>query len=201
MAGAGVVEPDYEPTEFNLEGDATAATGTGLLERSRLDAFTHARLWRNPCGFAARFISWAGTTVWNLLEIIFDVVKPGAMGYVKRTGAALKGILKNPIPFVGNLAKAAKLGFPAVALTDRNGRFMINFPDGGGRYLLRTSFLGKADAVEVIVEDVVVVEEGHGARPDVGLRPVGVECVPGARVRQIAASIRYPIAPWPSHRW
>ena len=27
----------------------------GLLGRHRLDAFTHARLWRNPCGFAARF--------------------------------------------------------------------------------------------------------------------------------------------------
>ena len=32
-------------------------TGTGaeLLGRHRLDAFTHARLWRNPCGFSARF--------------------------------------------------------------------------------------------------------------------------------------------------
>ena len=35
--------------------EATAGTGTELLGRSRLDAFTHARLWRNPCGFAARF--------------------------------------------------------------------------------------------------------------------------------------------------
>jgi DNA-binding MarR family transcriptional regulator len=26
-----------------------------MLGRHRLDAFTHARLWRNPCGFAARF--------------------------------------------------------------------------------------------------------------------------------------------------
>ena len=26
-----------------------------MLGRYRLDAFTHARLWRNPCGFAARF--------------------------------------------------------------------------------------------------------------------------------------------------
>jgi len=26
-----------------------------LLGRHRLDAFTHARLWRTPCGFAARF--------------------------------------------------------------------------------------------------------------------------------------------------
>lgn len=33
----------------------TADTGTGLLGRHRLDAFTHARLWRNPCGFSARF--------------------------------------------------------------------------------------------------------------------------------------------------
>ncbi|MGL4440429.1 MAG: MarR family winged helix-turn-helix transcriptional regulator [Bosea sp. (in: a-proteobacteria)] len=30
-------------------------TGADLLARQRLDAFTHARLWKNPCGFAARF--------------------------------------------------------------------------------------------------------------------------------------------------
>ena len=35
--------------------EITAGAGTELLERSRLDAFTHARLWRNTCGFAARF--------------------------------------------------------------------------------------------------------------------------------------------------
>lgn len=29
--------------------------GADLLARQRLDAFTHARLWKNPCGFAARF--------------------------------------------------------------------------------------------------------------------------------------------------
>ena len=29
--------------------------GADLIERHRLDDFTHARLWRNPCGFAARF--------------------------------------------------------------------------------------------------------------------------------------------------
>src|SRR5262249_14099093 len=61
--------------------------------------------------FIGRFISWAGNAVWNLLEIIFDVVSPGALGYVKKTGAALKSILKNPLPFVGNLIKAAKTGF------------------------------------------------------------------------------------------
>src|SRR6185503_11356530 len=43
--------------------------------------------------------------------IIFDVVSPGAWGYIQKTGAALKSILQNPLPFVGNLVKAAKLGF------------------------------------------------------------------------------------------
>jgi MarR family transcriptional regulator, temperature-dependent positive regulator of motility len=34
---------------------ANPASGAEMLGRHRLDAFTHARLWRNPCGFAARF--------------------------------------------------------------------------------------------------------------------------------------------------
>jgi hypothetical protein len=62
-------------------------------------------------GFLEQFGTWAGNTIWNLLEIIFDVVSPGALGYIKKTGAALKNILKNPLPFVGNLVKSAKLGF------------------------------------------------------------------------------------------
>lgn len=62
-------------------------------------------------GFIGNFFSWAANAVWNLLEIIFDVVSPGALGYIKKTGSALKSILKNPLPFVGNLVKAAKLGF------------------------------------------------------------------------------------------
>jgi hypothetical protein len=62
-------------------------------------------------GFLEDFISWAGTTTLNLLEIICDVISPGAFSYIKKTGAALKSILKNPLPFVGNLVKAAKLGF------------------------------------------------------------------------------------------
>ena len=62
-------------------------------------------------GIVGDFFSWGVRTVWNLLEIVFDVVKPGAMGYVKKAGAALKSILKNPLPFVKNLAAAARLGF------------------------------------------------------------------------------------------
>lgn len=60
---------------------------------------------------AGEFIIWGLKTSWSLLEIIFDVVKPGLMVYIKKTGAALKSIIKNPLPFVGNLVKAAKLGF------------------------------------------------------------------------------------------
>ena len=62
-------------------------------------------------GFLGRFITWAGNALWNLLEIIFDVVSPTALMYIKRTGAALKSILKNPLPFMGNLVKAGKQGF------------------------------------------------------------------------------------------
>ncbi|HRJ70080.1 MAG TPA: MarR family transcriptional regulator [Beijerinckiaceae bacterium] len=34
---------------------AAAQASAAMLSRERLDAFTHARLWQNPCGFAARF--------------------------------------------------------------------------------------------------------------------------------------------------
>jgi len=71
---------------------------------------------------AGDFISWGLNTIWNLLEIVFDVVKPGLMGYIKKTGPALKNILKNPMPFLGNLVKAAKLGF-------------TNFADNIGNHL------------------------------------------------------------------
>ena len=73
-------------------------------------------------GFFSSFVNWAGKTIWDLLEIIFDVVSPGALGYIKKTGSALKSILKNPLPFVGNLVKAAKLGF-------------MNFADNFGGHL------------------------------------------------------------------
>jgi hypothetical protein len=44
---------------------------------------------------------------------------------VQRTGAALKSILKNPLPFVGNLVRAAKLGF-----TNFAGRFLTHLKAG-----------------------------------------------------------------------
>jgi hypothetical protein len=62
-------------------------------------------------GFVVQFASWAGKAVWTLLELVFEVVSPGTLIYLKKTGAALMSILKNPLPFVRNLVRAAKLGF------------------------------------------------------------------------------------------
>ena len=47
-----------EPNQTTAETtgpDHHAGLGAELLGRHRLDVFTHTRLWRNPCGFAARF--------------------------------------------------------------------------------------------------------------------------------------------------
>lgn len=61
-------------------------------------------------GFATRFFDWAGSTIWDLLEIIFSVVAPGVLVYLKKARAAFKKILENPIGFIGNLVKAATQG-------------------------------------------------------------------------------------------
>ncbi|UGU16058.1 DUF4157 domain-containing protein [Sinomicrobium kalidii] len=64
---------------------------------------------------AGRFISWAAGTVLDLLEILFSVVAPGVMPYIKKAKGAFATILQNPIAFVGNLIKAAKQGFQQFA--------------------------------------------------------------------------------------
>jgi hypothetical protein len=38
-------------------------------------------------------------------------------------------------------------------ITDANGRYMILFPDGGGRYLLRVTFIGMAEVVRAVVRE------------------------------------------------
>jgi hypothetical protein len=65
--------------------------------------------------FIGDFIKWAGNAVWKLLEIIFEVVAPKAIPYLKKAADSFKIILKNPIGFVGNLVKAGKLGFETFA--------------------------------------------------------------------------------------
>ncbi|MGD0931622.1 MAG: DUF4157 domain-containing protein [Candidatus Korobacteraceae bacterium] len=61
--------------------------------------------------FLGNFTSWAGGKIWDLLQIIFEVVAPAAMPYLKKVGVAFKGILQNPMGFVRNLVAGAKLGF------------------------------------------------------------------------------------------
>ncbi|MGD0939028.1 MAG: DUF4157 domain-containing protein [Terracidiphilus sp.] len=60
--------------------------------------------------FLVNFISWAGGKVWDLLQLIFEVVAPAVMPYLKKVGAAFKNILKHPLDFVRHLIAAAKLG-------------------------------------------------------------------------------------------
>lgn len=66
-------------------------------------------------GIAGEFGSWALGQVVSLLEILFSVVAPGVLPYLKKAKGAFVTILKNPIGFVGNLARAAKLGFQRFA--------------------------------------------------------------------------------------
>lgn len=64
---------------------------------------------------AGDFISWGLNQVISLLEIIFSVVAPGVMPYIKKAQAAFTTIVKNPIGFVGNLVRAGKQGFQMFA--------------------------------------------------------------------------------------
>ncbi len=61
-------------------------------------------------GFLVNFVSWAGGKVWDLLQIIFEVVAPAVMPYLRKVGAAFKSILKNPLAFVRHLIAAGILG-------------------------------------------------------------------------------------------
>jgi hypothetical protein len=61
--------------------------------------------------FVLDFGKWALNTVLDLLEILFSVVAPGVMPYIKKAQTAFSTILKDPIGFVGNLVKAGKQGF------------------------------------------------------------------------------------------
>jgi Domain of unknown function (DUF4157)/Novel toxin 15 len=73
------------------------------------------KIGRAFAGFVGQFISWAGQTIWDLLEIIFAVLAPSVLVYLKKAKSAFKTILKNPIGFIGNLVRAGKLGFQKFA--------------------------------------------------------------------------------------
>jgi hypothetical protein len=50
-------------------------------------------------------------------------------------------------------AVSAETEITRSVLTDNNGRYMILFPDGGGRYLLRFTFIGMAEVVRAVVRE------------------------------------------------
>jgi hypothetical protein len=62
-------------------------------------------------GFFGSFLSWAGAQVMSLLQIIFEVVAPGVMPYIRRAAGAFTSIIRNPVGFVGNLVRAGIQGF------------------------------------------------------------------------------------------
>jgi hypothetical protein len=62
-------------------------------------------------GFAGRFFSWALQQVLSLLQIIFEVVAPGAVPYIQKARGAFNEIIRNPVKFIGNLVRAGKAGF------------------------------------------------------------------------------------------
>jgi hypothetical protein len=68
------------------------------------------RVGRVFAGFLARFREWGSRTVWDLLEIVFSVLVPGAMTHLRKAAAAFRSILADPVRFVGNLVRAGLLG-------------------------------------------------------------------------------------------
>jgi hypothetical protein len=74
-----------------------------------------AKVGRAFLNVAGQFFSWAGGQVITLLEIIFTVVAPGAIPYVKKAQGAFRSIIQNPVGFVGNLVAAGKMGFQSFA--------------------------------------------------------------------------------------
>jgi hypothetical protein len=64
---------------------------------------------------AADFISWGLQQVISLLEILFSVVAPSVVPYLKKARGAFTTIIRDPIAFVGNLVRAGRQGFQMFA--------------------------------------------------------------------------------------
>jgi hypothetical protein len=62
-------------------------------------------------GIAGRFFSWAVQQVLSLLQIVFEVVAPAAVPYIRKAAGAFNDILRNPVRFLGNLVRAGRQGF------------------------------------------------------------------------------------------
>jgi hypothetical protein len=74
-----------------------------------------AKVGRAFLNIAGQFISWAGRQVMSLLEIIFSVVAPAVIPYLRRARGAFNSILQYPVRFVGYLVRAGRMGFEMFA--------------------------------------------------------------------------------------
>jgi len=70
-----------------------------------------ARVGRVFSNFVGRFTSWGLAKVLNLLEIIFEVLAPAVVPYLRKAAGAFRTIIQNPIGFIGNLVRAGLQGF------------------------------------------------------------------------------------------
>jgi len=90
---------------------------------------------------------WARSCLFLLLALLPAVVS-GQQSDVL-TGRVV-GDDGEPVAGARVTAMSVETEITRSTLTDRNGRYMINFPDGGGRYVLRISFIGMAEKVEIV---------------------------------------------------
>ena len=74
-----------------------------------------AKVGRVFAGFAAQFGNWALGKVLDLLQIIFEVLAPSVMPYLRKAMGAFRTIIGNPVGFVRNLVRAGVLGFKQFA--------------------------------------------------------------------------------------
>lgn len=90
--------------------------------------------------FVGDFIRWAGGTVLALLEIIFSVVAPSVVPYLKKAGGAFSKIIKAPGTFISTLVKAGKQGFNqfkakiVTYLRDALFKWLLGSAEGAGIY-------------------------------------------------------------------
>jgi hypothetical protein len=88
-----------------------------------------------------------------LLAALFGAALPS--GVVAQVSDVITGRVLGPegTPLAGARVEviSVELETTRSALTGANGRYMILFPDGGGRYVLRISYLGLRDVVQTLV--------------------------------------------------
>jgi hypothetical protein len=90
--------------------------------------------------FVGDFFRWAGGTVLSLLEIIFSVVAPSVIPYLKKAAGAFSKIIKAPGTFISTLVRAGKQGFNqfrakiVTYLRDALFKWLLGSAEGAGLY-------------------------------------------------------------------